>query len=48
MKETIEQLFQMNLAPPFIGHEFSFTEMRHAIKLFQSGATTGKVIVKVI
>ncbi|MEQ8240479.1 MAG: zinc-binding dehydrogenase [Cyclobacteriaceae bacterium] len=48
MKEAIEGLFQLNLPPPFVGHQFSFNELKNAIKLFQSGATTGKVVVKVI
>jgi len=47
MKEIMSQLKAMNLPPPIVGHHYQWGEMYQAVKNFQSGATTGKVVVKV-
>ncbi len=46
MKEIMGELKTMNLPPPRVGHTYQWEEMYQAIKYFQSGATTGKVIIK--
>lgn len=47
MAEILEDMAAMKLPPPLIGHEFTFDQLPEAIKLFQSGKTTGKVIINV-
>lgn len=47
MAQILDELKALNLPAPYIGHTFQFNEMHDAIKLFQSGNTTGKVIVEV-
>lgn len=47
MREVVQELKELNLPAPLVGHEFNFQDLPKAIKLFQSGKTTGKVVVKV-
>lgn len=47
MREVVKELKAFNLPAPLIGHEFEFQDLPKAIKLFQSGKTTGKVIVNI-
>ena len=42
----LEELYALKLAPPHVGHVFAFEEAPEAIRLFQSGRTTGKVVLK--
>lgn len=46
MHEMLEGLQALKLKPQHIGHVYPFEEMHEAIKLFQQGKTTGKVVVK--
>jgi NADPH:quinone reductase-like Zn-dependent oxidoreductase len=46
MHEMLSTLKALNLKPQHIGHEFAFEDMHEAIKLFQSGKSIGKVVVK--
>jgi len=46
MKEVVDELLLLKLEAPFIGHQYSFTEMPEALKQFQSGKTTGKVVIQ--
>jgi hypothetical protein len=45
MHEILAHLAQMDLGKPFVGHTYSFDKLKEAITLFQSGNTTGKVVV---
>jgi len=47
MKQIIDEMKELNLAAPYVGHTFKFDEMHKALKLFQSGKTMGKVVIKV-
>jgi alcohol dehydrogenase len=47
MHQTLKEMEQLKLDPPFIGHTFDFDELHKALKLFQSGVTKGKVVVRV-
>ncbi|MEO1054214.1 MAG: zinc-binding dehydrogenase [Bacteroidota bacterium] len=47
MREILIELETLNLPAPYVGHQFQFEEMKQAIQLFQTGQTTGKVIVNV-
>ncbi len=47
MPPMLADMQSMQLSPPHVGHVFSFTEMREAILLFQSGKTQGKVVLEV-
>ncbi len=46
-EKTLKGLTDLELDPPKVGHEFNFSQLTEAIKLFQSGKTIGKVIVNV-
>lgn len=47
MLEIIEKMKQMDLGFPYVGHTYDFENLREAIRYFQSGATTGKVVIKI-
>ncbi len=46
LKDFLNKINALNLGKPFIGHVFNFGELIDAVKLFQSGKTKGKVVVK--
>lgn len=46
MDHILEAMSKMDLGKPMVGQVFEFDQMSEAIKLFQSGKSTGKVIVK--
>jgi NADPH:quinone reductase-like Zn-dependent oxidoreductase len=43
--QLMREILALELAPPHIGHAFTFEEMPQALELFRSGNTVGKVIV---
>jgi len=47
-REYVDEIHTLNLGNPRIGHKFPFDQMKEAIQLFQTGSTTGKVVVEVI
>jgi NADPH:quinone reductase-like Zn-dependent oxidoreductase len=47
MKRLIKIILDMNLRKPHIGNIFAFDKLPDALRLFQSGKTIGKVVVKV-
>jgi NADPH:quinone reductase-like Zn-dependent oxidoreductase len=47
MLELLEELKELDLPAPHVGHTFEFAALKKAILLFQTGKTTGKVVVKV-
>ena len=47
MTRLLDELQALDLPAPFVGHTFSFEELPEAIRVFQSGLTTGKVVVRV-
>lgn len=47
MKKILGELEKLELGRPYIGHIFKFDGMKAALKLFQTGLTTGKVVVKI-
>ncbi|NJN27584.1 MAG: zinc-binding dehydrogenase [Cyclobacteriaceae bacterium] len=46
LHKILGELSQMDLGKPHVGHSFGFNAMKEAISLFQTGKTTGKVVVK--
>lgn len=46
MHEVLAEVSQLDLGKPHVGHEFEFDQLTEAMKLFQTGKTIGKVIVK--
>ncbi len=46
MHEIISDLNKMDMAPPYVGQVFEFDELPKALKLFQSGQTMGKVVIR--
>ncbi|MBK6264428.1 zinc-binding dehydrogenase [Marivirga sp. S37H4] len=48
MSQILNELEALKMPAPYIGHTFNYDQMYEAIKLFQSGKTVGKVVVKVI
>lgn len=47
MHEILDEISQLRLAKPFVGHRFPFDQLKEAILLFQTGKTTGKVVVEI-
>jgi NADPH:quinone reductase-like Zn-dependent oxidoreductase len=47
MAEIIQELAEIHMEAPFIGHSYSFENLHEALTLFQSGNTTGKVVIKI-
>mmetsp|Transcript_61896 Transcript_61896/g.195593 ORF Transcript_61896/g.195593 Transcript_61896/m.195593 type:complete len:157 (+) Transcript_61896:37-507(+) len=45
--ELLNELLALNLTPPHVGAAFPFEEAQEAIRTFQSGSTTGKVVLEV-
>lgn len=45
MHRLLQELDALALAPPHVGHVFSFEKLPDALRLFQTGTTTGKVVV---
>lgn len=46
MDGILKDMSQLDLGKPMVGQVFEFDQMHAAIKLFQSGHSTGKVVVK--
>ena len=46
MHQMLGELAPLKLKPPIVGHQFPFSELKEAILLFQSGKTTGKVVLE--
>ena len=46
MDEMVKEMTKMDLGKPFVGHVFEFDQLHDGIHLFQSGKSTGKVVVK--
>lgn len=47
MHELLNDIQQLDLEEPLIGHTFDFGDLHEALTLFQSGKTVGKVIIRV-
>lgn len=47
MKELLQEIDKLQLPPPIVGHRFPFDQLPQALDIFQSGKTTGKVVVNV-
>lgn len=47
MKEMLTEIEKLKLPAPVVGHRFDFSKMGEALALFQSGKTTGKVILNI-
>lgn len=46
MHQLLEEIGQLGLKKPYVGHLLPFDQLREAILLFQSGKTTGKVVLE--
>ncbi|WP_316044820.1 zinc-binding dehydrogenase [Reichenbachiella agarivorans] len=47
MDELLTAMSKLDLGRPYVGSVFAFDQLHDAVKLFQSGKSTGKVVVKV-
>ncbi len=47
LREILGKLDKMELGKPYVGHTFEFGKLKEGIQLFQTGKTTGKVVVKI-
>jgi len=47
MRQLIEELKDLDIGKPHVGHTFPFADLKEAVKLFQTGKTIGKVVVVV-
>jgi hypothetical protein len=43
----LDEIVKLRLKKPYVGEVFRFDQMLQAIRRFQSGETTGKVVVKI-
>lgn len=46
MHQMLAEIDQLNLKPPIVGHRLPFDDLKDAILLFQTGKTTGKVVLE--
>ena len=47
-KRVVGDLMELRLDPPLVGHSFSLDDLPQAVRLFQSGKTVGKVVVRTV
>ncbi|MCB0629098.1 MAG: zinc-binding dehydrogenase [Saprospiraceae bacterium] len=47
MHQILEEIRQLELKKPLVGHRLPFDQLKEALLLFQSGRTTGKVVLEV-
>lgn len=45
LKSMLDEIRELELEKPYVGAVFSFDRLKEAINIFQSGRTTGKVVV---
>lgn len=45
MKRLLQEMMAVEIAPPYVGHEFSFAQAHAAIDCLRSGKTMGKVVL---
>lgn len=48
MAGMLQDMAKLDLGKPYVGQTFEFDQMHEAIKLFQSGQSVGKVVVKTV
>ena len=47
MHQLLREIGQLKLQKPLVGHRLTFDQLKEAILLFQSGMTTGKIVLEV-
>lgn len=47
LKKMLDEIQSLHLDKPYLGKVFSFEKLKDAIRVFQSGGTTGKIVVEV-
>ncbi|NUO02906.1 MAG: zinc-binding dehydrogenase, partial [Saprospiraceae bacterium] len=47
MHQLLDAIAALQLEKPYVGHVFSFDQLPESIRLFQTGSTTGKVVVMI-
>ena len=47
LAEILHEMQQLDLPAPFIGHEFDFDALKEALRFFQTGKSTGKIVINV-
>lgn len=47
LKTLLDEIQKLDLEKPYIGAVYGFDRLKEAVKVFQSGGTTGKVVVRV-
>jgi len=45
MRQLIQELKDLDIGKPHVGHTFPFEQLKEAVQLFQTGKTIGKVVV---
>jgi alcohol dehydrogenase len=46
MDQYLHHLRELDIGKPLVGHVYPFRELKQAIQFFQSGKTSGKVVVR--
>jgi alcohol dehydrogenase len=48
LEPLIDSMLALELDAPYVGHVFDFANLPDALRMFQSGRTQGKVVIKVM
>lgn len=46
-RKYMDEILEMNLGKPIVGHRYPFQDAREALQLFQAGKTIGKVVLEI-
>lgn len=47
MKTLLAEMMAVDIGPPYVGHEFAFSQAHHALHCLRTGRTIGKVVLLV-
>ena len=47
LHQYLQEIKELNIGKPRVGHELTFDKLPDAVRLLQSGKTMGKVVVKI-
>jgi alcohol dehydrogenase len=47
MHQYLEEVKKLDIGKPRVGHVLDFDSLPDAVRLLQSGKTTGKVVIKI-
>jgi threonine dehydrogenase-like Zn-dependent dehydrogenase len=48
MKTLLEEIAELKLPPPVVGHRIPFSNLPDALELMRKGKTIGKVVIYIV